>query len=562
MTSRQAKRLGKKNVGQFQYTASQMRRADRREELEKRRQKDQEKERKKKENKRKREEQEEKQRASKRRLLREGKINEEDTWGRVTASQPRLNTFFKAPETVKRSMSAPEQATHNGISDSCDSQEETLVDDTVLPRHEPLSDSEKDLEYISDRDLLQLASSQPHPSNPTPPVSFEERDHQKVKTGSQTASRKRHSFTTNKMSKRARSLSPDEGAHDRQQGEDLEESLADFDVAEDETAETDHAPVLHENNPLMPHISHNSTSRSALSEMSVANVNTRAQEKPDSTSAPGDECGLPSPPKPAANLRSSAEDLLAMISPTDFSDDDDELTWDKENTDPLDTPSKDKGKKPASSNPETKHSPSSSKKPATPGFSKFVDCEDIFDFDFDTASNDDEFDEGGVDDATLMAMAATQKPKPDLIVDAHGSPKKVSPFRNAIVKPAPLEYTPGRSMPAPPSTSALLLRRPPPPRTTVSSKAYQPSRLSESFSSVNDEDLLVLAEKVEEELSQKRVLQQKEIREVDGGLKKKTGRILPWVRNPLPPLSTQDVLWELAEEVEAEMEAEVEVEDE
>lgn len=132
MTTRQAKRLGKKSTGQFRYSASQMRRADRREELEGRRQKEQEKERKKKENKRKREEQEEKERDAKRRLLREGKIHEEDTWGKVTASQPRLNNFFKAPATVKRPRSAPVQATHKESSDGCDSQDETLVDNAPL----------------------------------------------------------------------------------------------------------------------------------------------------------------------------------------------------------------------------------------------------------------------------------------------------------------------------------------------------------------------------------------------------------------------------------------------
>ena len=511
-----------------------MRRADRREELEGRRQKEQERERKKKESKRKREEQEEKERDAKRRLLREGKIAEEDTWGKVTASQPRLNNFFKAPTIVKRPRSAPVQATHKETSDGCDSQEETLVDNAPLPRPEPLE--EKDLEYISDQDLLQLVSSQIRPTQPTPPDSFEERTRQTKTTETRTISQTKHRSTPVRMSKRPKSPSPEHDNMQQNQEDFGDDSFPDFEVAEDDTAEPVPSHLDDLDSP--------SPTRSALSEMSVANVNTRAQQKPDTTSAPIEDCGLRSPPsKRRKSAPTSTQHVLAMMAEADF-EDDDELAWEKENTDPLDTPSKDKTKLATPLKEFATPLPESSKKPATPGFGKFEDCEDIFDFDFDTG---DDFDEE-VDDATLMAMAATQKPQSEVIINAQGSPKKLSPMRNTVVTPAPLQFTPRKSMPAPPLTSAF--RRGPTP-----SKQYQPSKLSESFSSVAEEDLLVIADQVEEELSQRRSGKQKDNGETPVTATKKSKRLLPWVVNPLPPPNTQDYLLELAEEVEAEMDA-------
>ncbi|KAL2399715.1 hypothetical protein ABEF95_000607 [Exophiala dermatitidis] len=95
MTLKEAKRAAKKDgAPQFQLTASQMERADRLEAREEQRKKAIEKERQRRENKRKRDEKEEKDRAVKRKMLEEGRITVEDTWGKVTASQPRLNKFF------------------------------------------------------------------------------------------------------------------------------------------------------------------------------------------------------------------------------------------------------------------------------------------------------------------------------------------------------------------------------------------------------------------------------------------------------------------------------------
>ncbi|OAP65332.1 hypothetical protein AYL99_01304 [Fonsecaea erecta] len=93
MTLKEAKRAYKKEGG-FRYTASQMARADRLDAHEEKRKKELEKEKQRVENKRKREEKLERERNVRQKMLEEGRISVEETWGKVTASQPRLNKFF------------------------------------------------------------------------------------------------------------------------------------------------------------------------------------------------------------------------------------------------------------------------------------------------------------------------------------------------------------------------------------------------------------------------------------------------------------------------------------
>ncbi|KAK5057589.1 hypothetical protein LTR84_011589 [Exophiala bonariae] len=99
MTLKEAKRAHKKDDTGFRYTASQMARADRQDAQEEKRRKALDKERTKKDNKRKREEKADRDRAVKQKMLDEGRITIEDTWGKVAASQPRLNKFFAQPRT-------------------------------------------------------------------------------------------------------------------------------------------------------------------------------------------------------------------------------------------------------------------------------------------------------------------------------------------------------------------------------------------------------------------------------------------------------------------------------
>lgn len=186
MTTRQAKRKNQKNPVKFKYTASQMRRADRIDELDERRRGLEDKDRKRKLNKRKRDEQDAKDRALQQKLLKDGKIKVEDTWGKVTASQPRLNSFFiKKTTRQDNSIDQPngglETDKENNSNETTpkkeflaaksespkyDSQEDTLVDRSKV------QDVAQGEDELTDADLLQLLSPLPaeNRSGPTSPA--------------------------------------------------------------------------------------------------------------------------------------------------------------------------------------------------------------------------------------------------------------------------------------------------------------------------------------------------------------------------------------------------------
>jgi hypothetical protein len=499
MTTRQARRLGKAQAAQFTYTASQMRCADRREELQDRKRRIEEKERKKKANKRKRELQQEKERTRTKQLLEEGKMDKQEIWGKVTASQPRLNEFFNSKHTRATSVS-----TKNTENDSEYSQEDTLVDPNaaVVPCFDRFDDQA--LVYISDQDL-QLASLQPHSPN-TLASSVKPHHSQSKKVSSDT-----NPSPSRKMLKRRRTSS----ASSLVQQTLAEGRPVDFEVAEDGTARLEF-PQAHDSTKTDP-------SRSVLSEMSVANINTRAQEKPDTTSAPLKDCGIMSP----------TVDLRTVSQSTDLFDfGNDELNWDKENTDPLSTPGKkDKCQQKVTAITALASQARSSKGPAVSGFGKFDDCEDIFDFDFDTADVED-------DDAEILVKATAHTSKSH-VIDLQGTPQKLSPMKDAIVRPPPINFTPKKSISC----------------HQDEPNQQEASKFSVSFSSVLDEDLLAIADRVEEQLSQKRPSKQKDLAQEPESNRNKPKRKLPWLVDRLPPPSTQDYLLQLADE-------EVELEDE
>ncbi|KAK5033060.1 hypothetical protein LTR13_007025 [Exophiala sideris] len=130
MTLKEAKRAYKKDGVGFQYTASQMARADRQDAQEEKRKKALEKDRQRVESKRKRDEKVERERTIKQKMLDEGRITVEDTWGKVAASQPRLNKFFgqRAAAVVPAKRKIQEQIVARG---------ETTVQDV------PVADSDE-----------------------------------------------------------------------------------------------------------------------------------------------------------------------------------------------------------------------------------------------------------------------------------------------------------------------------------------------------------------------------------------------------------------------------------
>lgn len=199
-------------------------------ELDKRRQDVEEKERRRKANKRKRDEQEAKERVVQRKLIQEGKISVEDTWGKVNASQPRLNMFFSkgrvnqrpkdensTTETSKnQSPQRKDHAKTSSIQDQnesdCDSQEDTLVDRTAIA-NEILVDE------LSDADLLEILSSatppesncaSAPPQNVLPASSRNKSRLPLAPTSSNTENSKQNSRCADFMTKRKRKAGPEE----------------------------------------------------------------------------------------------------------------------------------------------------------------------------------------------------------------------------------------------------------------------------------------------------------------------------------------------------------------
>ena len=566
MTTKQAKKLGKKSAGQFRYTASQMRRADRREELEERRRKDEEKERKKKSNKRKREEDAEIEREAKRRLLKEGKIALEETWAAVSASQPRLNDFFRKPtvSTRLRPRSTPIESSRQESTQSHKAKSQSHKSQDVVPVAGNVTGSvtasqpDPSIEDLSDSELLDLLPSQHslhQNSHPTPPDSLEQearsstslhkpdKPHSsQMKRASLHNKQSRPKKSTHKMPRRARNTSPE--PHDpcvEDQAVEMDEYSEKIEVAEDETADADVSLLMaQQQNESF------SSDRSVLSNMTIGQVNIRAADKPDTTSVSKDDIGLLTPSKQTvATSKSRGSPLRSEVpgSP-DFSDaEDNDENWDKENTDPIQTPAKKlkMSDKPSSACgvPDKTPFKSSLQKAArgTPKPSSLQDIDDMLDIDFETG-NDDEFSDDELDDQSFAAIAATQKPRSDKIIDPQGSPRKLTSSRDAMVQSAPLKFHPKTAMAPPPSKSVFARLK---DQTMKQSTGINKSL---SFSSVNDDDLLDFADQVEEELSQK-------------SAKGKGKEFVPREQLPnttvMPPMSTQAFMLQMVDEDEDEI---------
>ncbi|RMZ89730.1 hypothetical protein DV736_g3044, partial [Chaetothyriales sp. CBS 134916] len=474
MTTRQAKRLGKKQTAQFQFTASQLSRADRQEESEKREKKKQEREQRKVLNKRKREEQEEKQRAVKRRLLEEGKISIEDTWARVTRSQSRLHSYFTEPiEQAVKSPTTPSTVVTVSSEDRGGTPANRLVDaaedkenqkyrpgdsqpKVLTSNHPPLAPPINSTDEMSDCHCLKVAS---HPCNlhlrhRSPPMSSSI----KSMPSSMSSAKTKNNVSTVRIKSSGSSMSSHSASSETTDAKEKEELLlllANFEdeiiVAEDETAEIVQGQPAESDARAESFSAPPDSFRSALSEMTVANENA-------------DPLHIYT-----AKAKMKATAKLAVH--------------------------------------ETEKSeagPSSCRKrllPSRPHPCKQDDFEDIYDEDFDTGE-DDGFADDGVDDATLMTLSTQRPPTTDRIVDVHGSPHRLTTSRDVLVKPRPLTYTSGKTMPGLPPTSrptTLSKAR----ASTHASSADRWAKESLSFNSICDDEWLDIAEKVEEELSQK-----------------------------------------------------------
>ncbi|KEF62324.1 uncharacterized protein A1O9_00296 [Exophiala aquamarina CBS 119918] len=132
MTLKEAKKAYKKDNTGFKFTPSQLARADRQDAQEDKRRKALEKQQTREINKRKREDKAERDRAVKRQMLEEGRITVEDTWGKVNASQPRLNKFFAQPPTAI----GPASHLRHEVTRKSDDNANNKLSDCLEPEHD------------------------------------------------------------------------------------------------------------------------------------------------------------------------------------------------------------------------------------------------------------------------------------------------------------------------------------------------------------------------------------------------------------------------------------------
>ncbi|RMZ83406.1 hypothetical protein DV737_g1689, partial [Chaetothyriales sp. CBS 132003] len=432
-------------------------------------------------NKRKREEQEEKQRAAKRRLLDEGKISIEDTWARVTRSQSRLHSYFTAsigqavkrpttPSTVVTAASEDKGETlANRLVDAVEDKENQQYGpgdsqaDTLTDNHSPLVPMiDVSGDAMSDCHRLKVA---PHSSpsrlrHRSPPMSAS----MKSTSASVSRAKTKNNVSTGALVSSGSSMSSRRASSDTADATEKEEALllmAKFEreiiVAEDDTAE------IVQGQPVEDDVAAGSF-RSALSEMTVANVNTRAQEKPDTTSENADPLHIYTP---KAKMKATVKLAFAEAEKSE-------------------------------AGPSSCHKRLLASRPRPCTRDNF---EDIYDQDFDTG-DDGGFADDGVDDATLMTLSTQRPPPPtDRIVDIRASPHRLTPSQNALVKPSPLTHTGGRTMSAAlPPTSKLMAAPSKAGASTHASSADRWAKESLSFNSICDDEWLDIAEQVEGEL--------------------------------------------------------------
>lgn len=342
-----------------QFTPAQIRQIEREQaQLEKARER-QEKERKRKIARRKKEEKETKEREERRRLVREGKLKEEDVWGKCAASQQRLNAFFGGLAGRKRKFDESEDTNYGreGSIASAPAEDTKALDSEEIDR-EPFS------------------SSAPNTMTGTSKVDGR-RELPKPAT-------KEDGLNIPDTSKQ---LGPGEGYKLSQPLDPSLPGSLDFDILDDADLEVELDKDRSDSNstrqtppskdtttkastqntmpfssPIKPGISPitspsvTSSKRAVFSEMTPSKINIRASEKPDVTSVAPPGSSLPSPsPEKASRKRAcfgpdavtdiqNAAQVLAMICSQDFKEDNEMGVEeeDKENKDPWNAVSKTK----------------------------------------------------------------------------------------------------------------------------------------------------------------------------------------------------------------------------
>src|SRR2546423_3029503 len=341
-TSRKARRAYLKSNKHFEFTPTQKRASERRQQLDKRAKALQAKEQQKKDNRRKRQEKEAAEREAKRRRIESGKAPIETLWGKVRASQPRLNAFFVQP-----------QAADKDLDNRLETEDESILDHGLQRgvRDRTIEQATED-SVVDTKGLEPLLS--PAPSIPS--TDMAQALYIRPEEGSAQLKAGVLVKDTPDITNAAPSNSgdPDQALLDAQLS--LSQGIFDFDIAEDDDAEwlpqrvenAVHPDAVHLSKPHSDMLGTPSkrkaeagdndfastakSARSVLSEMSPSKVNIRAQEKPDTSSVASIDSKLHTPSPPKKTGSQSAAEVLAMIATQDLEDD--EFATDKENQDP------------------------------------------------------------------------------------------------------------------------------------------------------------------------------------------------------------------------------------
>ena len=538
-TSKQARKAYLKSTKHFEYTATQKRVSERRLELDKRAKALQAKEQRKQDKKRKHEEKEDAERDAKRKRIESGKAPREILWGKVRASQPRLNAFFAQPKVVDEEADDQSESEGEAILNDGYHREDEVGDNPADQAPEGAATDTEGLEsFFSSASSVKSINMAPALDSNEGKVP--------ARPGIEKVAVDAYKTVDGALSQ---TEDPDQALLDAQLS--LSQGIFDFDIAQDDDADwmpqeeetiaqlgltqnqTDQSYLLatpskrKAESADLEFVSPAKSARSALSEMSPSKVNIRAREKPDISSVASFSSKLPTPSPTKQPDNQGAAEVLAMIVTQDLEDD--EFATNKENEDPwreelkTDLRRKDFDQKTVAPTKESlKLDASRNLQPANKPSIQYPSFdEDIFDDDdfgaFESGLEDEQDDfDNDLDDEALAALAANSpsKQRSPIFVG------RISATTSTVTKPLAFEDAPSelRAMQPPQGTSM---------KTTISAHTTQPQRglpaatqgNSFAFDDVQDDDLTYFAEAFDvEKLSS--------VRPVRSNSKK--SRTIPW----------------------------------
>ena len=552
-TSKKARRAYLKSNKHFEFTPTQQRASERRLELDKRARTLQSKEQRKKDTKRKRQEKEASEREEKRKRVQSGKAPLETLWGKVCASQPRLNTFFANPNAINKDSNNRPESDDEGDVDYDYGSEAEFTHESPQQTAQGAADTEGLENFFSSSPFTGPRTMVGAVDTKAPEELGQSKAKDPVMDGGNI-----NSLASSHLD------DPDQASRDAQLP--LSQGIWDFDIAEDDDADwalqgAANSDGSHDTPDIIVHrhllatpskrkagdddfefTSPAKSARTALTEMSPSKVNTRSQEKPDMFSIAPFAAKLPSPTLAKQTGSETAADVLAMIATQDLEDE--EFSTDKENEDPWQVESRRQSQKDDNSQKKTVLSNRDAPRDYNAADRIQSLCpsydEDIFDDDEFGASGSD-FEDGhedyddydkDLDDEALAALTAQSpsahklallsKKIPTSIMG--GSPRTSKHSQTTTLR---LDNAPGnKDMPPPfPPVSKPSQVGVPQPQGQLS-----PATLTNnlSFEGLPDDDLTAFAEGLDTDDAA--LIQQ-------GTTKVKSSRRIPWSYSLLFPTS-------------------------